>query len=170
MDTSLIACMPDADAVVGRWRARFDPWAAHGIGAHITVASPFLPDDRVDAEVIARLSTIAARHRVVVSFEAIDQLPGAITFHPNSDESLTALTVDVVDAWPELDGRLRTGRSRPYHLTIACSSDPTVLRRVTSEIAPTLPLRVRASRLDVVAHDEERPRVVAEIPLANDGS
>jgi hypothetical protein len=78
MDTSLIACVPDADAVVGRWRRRFDPWTAHGIGAHLTVVSLFLPDDRVDARISARLTAIAVRHHVVVSLNVIGQLPGAI--------------------------------------------------------------------------------------------
>ena len=129
MDTSLIACFPDADLLVGPWRARFDPSAAHGIGAHITVASPFLTENCVKAGVLARVAAIASRHSVVVSFASIDLLPGAIALHPSSDDSLAALTADILGAWPQIASRLRTGHSRAYHLTVACSTDTPLFMR-----------------------------------------
>jgi 2'-5' RNA ligase superfamily len=168
MDTSIIAGFPDADPLVGGWRMKFDPWAAHGIGAHATVASPFLPDDRVDAEVIARMGTIGARHAVVVSFATIDVLPGALALCPAADDSLIALTVDIAAAWPEITTRLRTGRSRPYHLTVACSTEDTVRREVTLGVASELPVHLRADRLDIVAHNPDYARVIASVPLATD--
>jgi hypothetical protein len=170
VDTSLIALFPAADPLVGHWRARFDPWAVHGIGAHITVASPFLPDDQVDATALGKLGPIMARHSVVVSFSAIDLLPGAIALHPSANDALAALTADIVAAWPEIAPRLRTGESRPYHLTVACSDDPAVLREVTSAITSALPIRLRASRVDLIAHDHRSARVVAPFPLAGERS
>ena len=166
MDTSLIACFPDADLLVGRWRARFDPWAAHGIGAHITVASPFLTERNcVKAGVLARVAAIASRHSVVVSFASVDLLPGAIALHPSSDDSLAALTADILGAWPQIASRLRTGHSRAYHLTVACSTDTPVFNEVRSGLASALPIRLRAARLDLVTHDRDSVRVVASIPL-----
>jgi hypothetical protein len=168
MDTSVIACFPDADPLVERWRIKFDPWAAHGIGAHATVASPFLDDDRIDAGVVARASDIAARHSVVISFNTIDVLPGAIALCPAATDSLIALTADIVTAWPEITARLRTGRARPYHLTVACSTDDAVRNEITSGIASKLPAQFRATRLDIVAHEPAQVRVVAAIPLGGE--
>jgi 2'-5' RNA ligase superfamily len=168
MDTSVIACFPDADPLVGRWRMKFDPWAAHGIGAHATVASPFLPDDRVDAGVIARVGAIAARHSVALSFATIDLLPGALALCPAAADPLIALTADIATAWPEITTRLRTGRSRPYHLTIACSTDDAIRSEVISSVASALPVQLRAARLDIVAHNGDSAHVVAAVPLATD--
>jgi hypothetical protein len=170
MDTSLIALFPEADPLVGHWRERFDPWAAHGIGAHITIASPFLPDDQVDPTAVARLATILARHSIVVTLATINLLRGATALHPSADDALTALTDDIVTAWPEIAPRLRTGHSRPYHLTVACSDDPAVLSEVTSDLTSALPIRLRASRVDLIAHDHQSARVIAPFPLAEDST
>ena len=165
MDTSVIACFPDADPLVGRWRVKFDPWAAHGIGAHATVASPFLPDDRIDAGVIGKVGIIAARHTVVVAFDRVEMLPGALALSA-ADDSLIAVTADIAAAWPEITTRLRTGRSRPYHLTVACSTDEDLRSDVMSHVAPELPVHIQADRLDIVAHNPDYARVIATVRLA----
>jgi len=44
--TALIAPVPEAEACVGAWQARFDRSAALGVPAHITVLHPFILSPR----------------------------------------------------------------------------------------------------------------------------
>lgn len=62
METSLIAPVPEAQRLVGRWRDLLDPWADQGIPAHITLAAPFLPLSGITEEVLLRLRILAAGH------------------------------------------------------------------------------------------------------------
>ena len=42
-ETALVVPVPAAEPLVADLRARFDPSAAEGVGAHVTIAVPFLP-------------------------------------------------------------------------------------------------------------------------------
>ena len=50
--TALIVRVPQAEALVGDLRARFDASAALGVPAHITVLFPFMAAERIDAAVL----------------------------------------------------------------------------------------------------------------------
>ena len=55
-ESALVVLVPEAEAVVGRLRHRYDPSAAVGIPAHITLNYPFLPGEPADTEMCACVS------------------------------------------------------------------------------------------------------------------
>ena len=55
--TALIVRVPQAEALVGDLRARFDACAALGVPAHIAVLFPFMAAERIDAEVLQGIRT-----------------------------------------------------------------------------------------------------------------
>jgi 2'-5' RNA ligase len=56
--SALIAEIPEAEPLVGRWRARLDVNARLGIPAHVTVMYPFVPARDVDAVAGPRLADL----------------------------------------------------------------------------------------------------------------
>jgi 2'-5' RNA ligase superfamily len=168
LGTSLIAPSPVADVAVRRWRARLDPWAALGVAAHITVAAPFLSISRVTSDTLHRLGVVAAGQRqFTVSLDRIVQLPGAVSLLPADDSALARLTDSVVDEFPEISDRLRTGRDRPYHLTVACLDDAEVFGEIERSLRPMLPIEAQVASVQLLGHDSAQTRVLADLRLAS---
>lgn len=61
MNTALVLPIPEAEHVVGHWRARHDPSAADGMPAHVTLVHPFRAHDAIDAEAEASLAHLFAQ-------------------------------------------------------------------------------------------------------------
>ena len=55
--TAFIVRVPQAEALVGDLRARFDACAALGVPVHITVLFPFMAAERIDAGVLQGIRT-----------------------------------------------------------------------------------------------------------------
>jgi hypothetical protein len=164
METSLIAPLPEADSLVAPWWAQLDPWAARGVAAHVTVAMPFLPESRITEAVLQRLSELVAPYEgLPVLFDRVAHLPGAVSILPADDRVLRQLTSELSQDWHDVNANLRTGRSRPYHLTIACTEDAQVFQEITRALAPSLPIRLHLSAVHLIAHDAREVRTVAEI-------
>jgi 2'-5' RNA ligase superfamily protein len=150
-ESAVIVAVPEAEPVVGRYRAQLDQSAARGVPAHITVLYPFLAPERIDTSTLDRLA------------EAVRPVPGF-------DCTLTRVAwfdQDVVWLTPEPDSPFRTLTRRvlaafpnhpPYggafadpipHLTVGHQAPLDVLRAAAEAIEPQLPIRttVRSVRL-----------------------
>src|SRR5256885_11228054 len=62
-DSALLIPVPEAAPLVREHRLRLDPNAAAGVPEHITLLSPFIRPDRLDAGVRWRLAALFARVR-----------------------------------------------------------------------------------------------------------
>jgi hypothetical protein len=151
--TSLIAPVGAARELLSPWYDG-EPWAKHGIAPHVTLLSPFLRADRIGPEVEERLaSAVDACLPVEVVFDRVERLPGATCLLPLDGAGLLRATTHLVGAWPHLRSTLRTGRHRPYHLTVTSTDDHRVNEEIRSALDPLLPLTVRLTSVQLVAHD-----------------
>ena len=132
--TALIVVVPEAEPVVGAIRARFDPSAALGVPAHVTLLHPFMAPAMVDAAVRGRLESIAA---ATTSFDyrlaAIHRFPGTLYLTPEPAARFVALTQALVTTFPAW---LPYGGRHPAvipHLTVA-QADPSQLDAIESEL------------------------------------
>jgi hypothetical protein len=48
LESALVAPVPAAEALVGAFRDLYDPGAAVGVPAHVTILYPFKPPDAID--------------------------------------------------------------------------------------------------------------------------
>jgi 2'-5' RNA ligase len=107
--TALIVPVPEAEACVGAWRARFDPSAALGVPAHITVLHPFMGPGAIDAAMRNRIGAIAAAHApFAFRLGAIGRFPGTLDLAPDPARPVVALTQALAAAfadWPPYGGR-----------------------------------------------------------------
>ncbi|MEU8357950.1 2'-5' RNA ligase family protein [Nonomuraea sp. NPDC048882] len=96
-DTALVVTVPEAEALVGRWRERED-----GIPAHVTVLVPFLHTSRIDDNVRTELRALFRLHPAVdVGFRRVGRFPEVVYLAPEPAEPFVRLTEAVVARWPE---------------------------------------------------------------------
>ena len=81
-ETALVILVPEAEAVVGGWRARYDP-ADAAIPPHVTVFYPFFESQLVGPEIDQGLEeTFAAIPAFELSFAGLCGLPGVLYLAP----------------------------------------------------------------------------------------
>jgi hypothetical protein len=93
---ALLLVTPEAEPLVGRWRADHD-WAAEsGVPAHVTVRLPFLPPARwrevEESDVLARLLPAD------VTLARVEDRPGALVVVAEPDDDLRRITAAVGEA------------------------------------------------------------------------
>ena len=141
--TSIVATCPAAEQIVGPWRLELDPSARHGLPAHITLLAPFVPAQEIRESDYAAVGDVWAEHAPLDPvLTHVEQLPGAIALRPDpqTERALAQVTNALLRHWPQLRGTVRTGFSRPHHLTVACREDEALRAAIASDLAQYLPL------------------------------
>jgi 2'-5' RNA ligase superfamily len=142
------------------------------VPAHVTILSPFLDSDRLDAAVRDRLAAICAHERAfeveliaVRRWEASDIGPGVVWLQPSPAEPFVRLTRAVWAAFPECPPYGREDHELEAHLTIAID-DPTHFNAVESEAAALLPVRRAAHSVSLLVEGADgRYRTRRRFPL-----
>ena len=100
--TAIIIPVGAAEPIVGRWRRQFDPAAAAGVPAHITIIYPFLPEQDPDDDVLRQLRQLVAQHpSFTVTFANCGQFPDVLFLVPDLDDPFHRLTAEVFQHWPD---------------------------------------------------------------------
>jgi 2'-5' RNA ligase len=152
--SAVIIPVPEAEAVVERYRLEYDPVAVAGVPAHITLIVPWLPPDEIRPEDLAELADVLG------STTAFDFTLNRVSWF---GRAVLWLAPDPVEPFVKLTGLLadRFG-TPPYddefdevvpHLTIAHASDGVELDSVAAKIAPALPIACRAAEVWVMCGD-----------------
>ena len=119
--STLAILVPEAEKLVGSYRARYDRSGAEGMPAHITMLWPFKPVSDVTAEVRADLEAIATAHtafRFTLPRIARFELP-ALYLAPEPEEPFRALMHDIWTKYPEHPPYGGMYEHNPPHLTVA---------------------------------------------------
>src|SRR5437868_6629747 len=119
-ETALIVAVPEAERVVGRFRAALDVAAGWGVPAHVTVLYPFLPPDRIDDHLLTTLSQVCeATPRFDVSFAEVKWFGDTVVWlAPQPDHALRQLTAAVWRRFPEAPPYAGAHADVVPHLTI----------------------------------------------------
>jgi 2'-5' RNA ligase len=149
--SAVLIPVPEADAVVGRWRFEHDPVAAAGVPAHITLVVPWLPPEEITA---ADLEELDAELADVKAFDF--ELARVDWF----GRRVLWVSPEPIRPFLELTGRLADRFCTPPwedefdevipHLTVAHASDGVELDPVAADLASRLPLRCRAEEIWVM--------------------
>jgi hypothetical protein len=79
--SALVVLVPEAEASVKPFRDRYDPSAAAGMPAHITLLYPFKPPDEVDEAVLGNLRHCFTRFaRIQFSLNSIRRFPVEVLY------------------------------------------------------------------------------------------
>lgn len=168
-ESAVLVVVPEAEPVVGAYRARLDRAAGWGVPAHVTVLYPFVPPERIDAAVLAALgaavASVPAFDLVLRRLRWFDER--VLWLAPEPDAPFVELTRAVCARFPE---------HRPYggahndvipHLTVGHDVPVGVLRAAADAVAPRLPVRAAVTGVQVMAGSAQPYswRVLASLPL-----
>ncbi len=159
-ETAIVVPVPAAESVVGPYRLRYDPSAARGMPAHVTLHYPFLPQHLLTAEGCACLRRFAASE-AAFPFELTELRTfgsgrnDALYLVPRPEEPFLRLADLITARWPEvpLYGGLYD-RIIP-HLTVAMLDASTPVHLLRRDLEPRLPIRARADEIWLVGRRGE---------------
>jgi 2'-5' RNA ligase len=102
IQSALVVPVPEAEPLVRPFRDKYDPSAAHGMPAHVTLLYPFKPPDEIGEAVLQRLGRcIAGVRRFDFSLATPRRFPGGVLYlAPEPDEPFRRLTLAIWALYP----------------------------------------------------------------------
>jgi len=154
-ESALIALIPEADVLVDGFRSRYDPSAAKGVPAHVTILYPFKPPSQLTSDVLQRLADLFGNSPCFdVSFAEMKRFPGSLYLAPTPDEPFRELTQRVVQRFPENPPYGGAFSEIVPHLTIADVDDPQMLDEIAKEFesaaAGRLPIHSQVTEVTLI--------------------
>jgi len=163
-ETALVVLVPEAEFFVKPFRDRFDPSAALGVPAHITLLYPFKPPDEIDEVLLAQLRDGFARFApIVFALLSIRRFPGVLYLAPDPAEPFRAL-IRAITAWyPETPPYGGKWPDIIPHLSVASVAHQEELERIAAAFAQAsqgaLPIEVTTNNVSLLEKRSARWRV-----------
>jgi 2'-5' RNA ligase len=153
LESGLAVLVPEAEALVGSFRSRYDPSAAAGMPAHITLLYPFKPPDELgEAEIGTLNQCLSGFRRFDFSLTTTRRFPsGALYLAAEPDEPFRQLTLAIWNCYPETPPYGGRYSSVVPHLTVGQLADEQQAEQVAVEFARAsqgqLPIHATASEI-----------------------
>lgn len=152
--SAVLIPVPEADAVVGRWRHLYDPVAAAGVPAHITLVVPWLPPEEITS---ADLASLDEELSDVKAFDFklthVDWFGRRVLWvAPEPEAPFRELTLRLAERFGTPPYENEFQEIRP-HLTVAHATEGVELVPVAADVSRGLPLRCRAEEVWVMIGD-----------------
>jgi hypothetical protein len=150
-ESALVILVPEAEPLVQSFRERFDPSAALGVPAHVTLLYPFIAPERIGAET---LDAVAVCFRgfapIAFSLTQVRRFPTETLYlAPAPDEPFRNLTRAIWDRFPETPPYGGAWPDIVPHLSVGRFADAGDLERAADEFTrasqTALPIRAHAS-------------------------
>jgi 2'-5' RNA ligase len=160
-ESALVVLVPAAESLVRPFRDRYDPSAALGVPAHITLLYPFKPPEQIDGAVITRLHEGFARFApIIFSLASISRFPDVIYLAPDPAEPFRELTRAIWSWFPETPPYGGKWPDIVPHLSIASIADEHELQRIAEELArasrDVLPISAAANEVTLLEQRGDR--------------
>jgi 2'-5' RNA ligase len=134
IESALFIFVPEAEGLARPFRDRYDPSAAAGVPAHITLLLPFKPPDEIDDVVLDDLRRFFARFAPFeFSLASIRRFADVIYLAPAPDEPFRQLTLAIWERYPEAPPYGGKWPEIIPHLTVAQLTDQQQLDRIADE-------------------------------------
>ena len=142
LESAILLPVPEAEALVGVWRARYDESARFGIPAHISLLYPFLPPDRISDRDVERLGSVfGSVRRFPYVLKGVGRFPNVVYLAPDPDEPMRQLTERIWALYPETPPYGGAFEEVIPHVTVAHLDDEAVLDRAEAAVSTGLPIQ-----------------------------
>jgi 2'-5' RNA ligase superfamily len=143
-ETALVVTVPEAEPLVGAWRAKHDWSAQRGVPAHVTVLYPFFPTDRVDESLVKELrSFFALQAPFAFGLTRVARFPDVAWLAPEPSAPFNALTRLIAERYPEFPPYEGIHDEVIPHLTVA-EGGPELQDQVEAALKDRLPFGAEA--------------------------
>ncbi len=145
-ESSLVVMVPEVEGLVRPFRMKYDPAAAVGVPAHITINYPFQLDESAKHYQIAKLRKVFSGFtNFGFLLTEIHQFPNAIYLAPDPASRFVELSLAIIEHFPESPLYGGIFDEVIPHLTVAEVADfynvEAILEKFTSAAAGHLPIR-----------------------------
>ena len=155
-ESGLVLMVPGAEPIVRELRYRFDPAAAAGVGAHITVLYPFVPLDSLDGGVEQAVALVAAGHGAFdLELTAVRAWPDVVYLSIKPEAPVRALTGAMAARWPDHPPYGGAFDDIVPHLTIGHGGED-LLAEAEAAVSPHLPVKARITEVSLVVLEGDR--------------
>jgi 2'-5' RNA ligase len=169
-ESALAIRVPAAEPIVGKYRTQYDPSAAEGVPAHITVLYPFMPPNKVDEQIETELAELFFAYPAFsFNLNKIQTFPGVLYLAPDPAAPFRTLTEMVVarfSGYPPYGGLFQ---EIIPHLTVGHAEDPEDFTRLESAFAEDaarhLPVHTTATAVTLIENRSDGWRVRRDFPL-----
>lgn len=153
IEFALVVLIPEAEPLVESFRKRFDPSAAMGVPAHVTVLYPFKPPDELTGNLTTTLRELFSKQPGFTAlFSRIQQFPDALYLAPEPSEPFRQLTKTVVRVFPDTPPYRGAFKEIIPHLTVAQGCDLQQLKEITADFHAATKVKLPFhARVDSVA-------------------
>jgi 2'-5' RNA ligase len=155
-ESALMVLVPEAEPLVKPFRDRYDPSAAAGVPAHITLLYPFKHPGEIDQTVLHDLNQCFHRHVPFrFALATIRRFPDPVLYlAPEPDEPFRQLTLMIRDRYPKTPPDGGKWPDIVPHLSVAWVKDAQQLDRIADDFAQAsqgrLPIRATAARVTLM--------------------
>ena len=172
-ESALVVLIPEAESLVKSFREQYDPSAAVGVPAHVTILYPFKPPDELTADVIATLQDLVSRlPSFNVSFQEFQGFPDILYLAPIPAEPFQRLTEIIASKYPETPPYGGAFTEIVPHLTIAQVSDRQKLDGIANEFREMsrakLPIHARVNTVALMDNSSGYWKLRAQFSLGLD--
>jgi 2'-5' RNA ligase len=167
-ESALVVLVPEAEAVAKPFRDRYDPSAAAGMPAHITLLFPFKDPDDIT---LGNLRDCFARFEPIrFSLGTVKRFPADVLYlAPEPDEPFRQLTRAIWTLFPQTPPYRGQWPDIIPHLSLAWLADEVRLSEVANEFARAsvgkLPIAAIASEVALMDNRSGRWKVEATFSL-----
>jgi 2'-5' RNA ligase len=173
IESALMVVVPEAEPLVKPFRDRYDPSAAAGVPAHITLLYPFKHPDEIDRVVLDDLGRSFRRCAPFgFSLALIRRFPDAVLYlAPEPDEPFRALTQAIWDRYPETPPYGGKWPDIVPHLSVAWVGNAQQLDRISDDFATAAQgkLPIRATATGVVLMEKRSGRWLTRATFGFEG-
>ncbi len=154
-ESTLVIPVPDAEPLVKPYRDQFDPGAALGVPAHITVLYPFIPPQQFTPGLFTRLARFFAEcEPFEFTLAELRRFPAVLYLAPLPETPFRDLTQRVNTLFPEYPPYNGEFTDSIPHLTLAHLADRERLEQIgidfQNQHGNHLPLGVQATEVSLM--------------------
>jgi 2'-5' RNA ligase len=154
-ESALIVEVPEAEPLVRDWRAQHDWSAQHGVPAHITLLYPFVPTEKVEAQLLSELRELfSSEASFVFELTRVSRFPDVAWLAPEPSDSFSSLTNLIAARYPDYPPYEGIHDVVIPHLTVA-EGDSELQDRVEAALAEHLPIAARADDVVLLFEDDD---------------
>lgn len=168
--SALVVPVPEAEYLIGPWRARHTHDGSFGMVAHATVLHPFHAPADLDDALPGLRDLAAAFERFGFELPGCARFDGGILYlRPEPAERFLELIEAAKRRYPQFPPYDKPGLEIVPHVTVATSDDAALLDRVEAQIGAALPIRALALDLWLVERRPEGWALRNRLPLGTAG-
>ncbi len=152
--TALIVAVPEAESLVGEWRAKHDWSAQHGVPAHITLLFPFVPAEEVNEQLLGDLRDLfTSQSAFTYRLPRVARFPEVAWLAPEPAEPFNELIELIASRYPDYPPYEGVHDEVIAHLTVA-EGGPELQNQVEHALRPNLPIGAEARAVTLLVEDE----------------